>query len=132
MSKKQKVTLVAVFAAVIVAIGTIAAVLNYQKTQEGLKHFQVEVVSERDDYSKTTECESKKEFLGEFMQEFKGCEWQDSEYGTYITGFDGMSEDMDNQYWWCVTVNGKESADGVDKIPLTEGDKYTFTLKQGW
>ena len=35
-------------------------------------------------------------------------------------------EDMDNQYWWCVTVNGESIMLGADEIPLTEGDTYTF------
>ena len=43
-----------------------------------------------------------------------------------------MMEDMDNQYWWCITVNDEEAASGADEIALEEGSTYTFTLKQGW
>ena len=43
-----------------------------------------------------------------------------------------MQEDMDNQYWWCVIVNGESSTVGADEVPLQDGDVYTFTLKQGW
>lgn len=132
MSKKQKVTVVAVFAAVLVAVGVIAAALNVRKTDEGLKHFQVEVTSGRDDYHEVTDCASNEEFLGAFIRTFEGCEWQESDYGIYITGFDGMLEDMDNQYWWCVTVNGEAVNVGADQIPLKEGDTYNFTLMQGW
>lgn len=132
MSKKQKVTLVSVFVALLVVIGVIAAALNYQKTQAGVKHFQVEIISERDDYSSITECKSSEEFLGQFMRTFEGCEWEDSDYGTYITGFHGMQQDLDNQYWWCITVDDQENNLGVDLLPLTEGTKYTFTLTQGW
>ncbi|MDD6491800.1 MAG: DUF4430 domain-containing protein [Firmicutes bacterium] len=132
MTKKQKITLVSVFAAIIIVIGVVAGVLNHRATMDGMKTFQVEVISERDNYSETTDCKSDAEYLGEFLRTFEGCEWQESDYGIYITGFNGMQEDMDNQYWWCVIVNGESSTVGADEVPLQDGDVYTFTLKQGW
>ena len=132
MTKKQKITLVSVFAAIIIVIGVVAGVLNHRATMDGMKTFQVEVISERDNYSETTDCKSDAEYLGEFLRTFEGCEWQESDYGIYITGFNGMQEDMDNQYWWCVIVNGESSTVGSDEVPLQDGDVYTFTLKQGW
>ncbi|MDY2699769.1 MAG: DUF4430 domain-containing protein [Suilimivivens sp.] len=132
MTKKQKITLVSVFVAILIVIGVIAGVLNHRTVTEGMKSFQVEIISERDYYSETTDCKSDAEYLGEFLRTFEGCEWQDSDYGIYITGFNGMQEDMDNQYWWCVIVNGESSTVGADEVPLQDGDVYTFTLKQGW
>ena len=132
MTKKQKITLVSVFAAILIVIGVIAGVLNHRTVTEGMKSFQVEIISERDQYSETTDCKSDAEYLGEFLRTFEGCEWQDSDYGIYITGFNGMQDDMDNQYWWCVIVNGDSSTVGADEVPLQDGDVYTFTLKQGW
>lgn len=132
MTKKQKITLVAVFAAIVVIAAVVAGILNYRETQEGMKEFQIEVVSDRDSYSEVIDCKSDAEYLGEFLRTFEGCEWQDSDYGIYITGFNGMQEDIDNQYWWCITVNGEMSMTGADEIPLQEGDVYNFTLTQGW
>lgn len=132
MNKKQKITVVSVFAAILVIAAVIAGALNYRATQEGMKKFQVEVISERDSYSQTKEYRSYAEYLGEFLRTMEGCEWQESDYGIYITGFDGMQEDMDNQYWWCISVNGESSVTGADEIPLMDGDIYNFTLKQGW
>lgn len=132
MTKKQKITLVSVFVAILIVIGVIAGVLNHRTVTEGMKSFQVEIISERDHYSETTDCKSDAEYLGEFLRTFEGCEWQDSDYGIYITGFNGMQEDMNNQYWWCVIVNGESSTVGADEVPLQDGDVYTFTLKQGW
>lgn len=132
MNKKQKITLVSVFAAILVIAAIVAGALNYRETQAGKKVFQVEVVSDRDGYSETTEYTSDAEYLGEFLRIMEGCEWQESDYGIYITGFDGMMEDMDNQYWWSVSVNGESSMTGADEIPLTDGDVYNFTLMQGW
>ena len=132
MTKKQKITLMSVFAAILVVIGVIAGVLNYRATQAGMKEFQVEVVSERDGYLEITDCKSDAEFLGEFLRTYESCVWEDSTYGIYIKGFDGMMEDIDNQYWWCVTVNGESVMTGADEIPLADNDTYTFTLMQGW
>lgn len=132
MTKKQKITLMSVFAAILVVIGVVAGVLNYRATQEGVKEFQVEVISERDGFSEVTDCKSDAEYLGEFLRTFESCVWEESTYGIYIKGFDGMMEDTANQYWWCVTVNGESIMSGADEIPLGEGDTYTFTLMQGW
>lgn len=132
MTKKQKITLVSVFAAVLIVVGVIAGALNYRATQEGMKKFQVQVVSERDSYSEITDCKSDAEYLGEFLRTFEGCEWSESEYGIYITGFDGMQADTENQYWWMVSVNGESAMTGADEIPLQTGDIYSFTLMQGY
>ena len=132
MTKKQKITFMSVFAAILVVIGVVAGVLNYRATQEGVKEFQVEVISERDSYSEIVDCKSDAEYLGEFLRTYESCVWEDSTYGIYVKGFDGMMEDIDNQYWWCVTVNGESVMTGADEIPLADGDTYTFTLMQGW
>lgn len=131
-NKKQKIILVAAFAVIIAAAGILAGILNHRSAEEGVKSFQVVVASERDGYSETTECESEEEYLGDFMRSFEGCEWQDSDYGIYITGFNGMEEDVDNQYWWCVMVNGESATTGADEIPLQDGEVYSFVLTQGW
>ena len=135
-SKKQKLLVIAVFAAVLLIVGVAAGALNkkqtQEKTQEGIKHFSIEVVSERDNYSSSMDCESGEEFLGGYLRTMDGCEWQESDYGIYITGFEGMKEDTENQYWWCVMVNGESATTGADGIPLQEGDTYRFELMQGW
>lgn len=132
MNKKQKITLIAVFACVLAAVGIIAGVLNTKATQAGEKTFTVEVTSERDGYSNVTECTSEEEYLGAFLRTFEGCEYEESDYGIYITGFNGMSEDMDNQYWWCVMVNGESSQTSADEVVLEDGAAYSFVLMQGW
>ena len=132
MSKKQKITLVSVFAVVLVLFFIVAGFLNQRQTEIGTKHFQLEIISDRDGYSKITEYKSKEEFLGQFLRSLKSCEWKDADYGIYVTGFDGMSEDPDEQYWWYFTVNHEASSLGADLVPLKEGELYTFTLKQGW
>ena len=81
MNKKQKITLVSVFAAILVIAAIVAGALNYRETQAGKKKFQVEVVSDRDGYSETTEYTSDAEYLGEFLRTMEGCEWEERAYG---------------------------------------------------
>ena len=132
MSKKKKITLISVFVAVVAVAAIVALVLNQKSTTAGMKNFKVQIVSERDGYDQTTDCKSDAEFLGEFLRTFEGCEYQESDYGIYVTGVDGMKEDLDNLYWWCISVNGEAAVTGADEIPLQDGDTYNFTLKQGW
>lgn len=132
MSKKKKIILAAVFVVVLAAAAIAAALLNRKTTAAGSKEFQVEIISDRDSYSQTEAYTSDEEFLGQFLRTMENCEWQESDYGIYITGFDGMEEDMDNQYWWCISVNGETAMTGADEIPIVDGDVYTFTLTQGW
>lgn len=132
MSKKQKIILEGVFIAVLIITAAVAGALNRHAVQSGAKEFQIEVVSDRDGYSQTTEYQSDAGYLGEFLRTMENCSWQESDYGIYIIGFDGMQEDLENQYWWCVLVNGESSTTGADEIPLADGDVYCFTLKQGW
>ena len=132
MTKKSKIILISVFVAIVVILAGVAAYLNFRPTTQGGKNFQIEIVSDRDSFSEVKECNSDAEYLGEFLRTYEDCEYEESEYGIYITGFAGMEQDLDNQYWWCVSVNGENSTLGADEIPLQEGEKYTFTLTQGW
>lgn len=132
MMGRQKWILTAGFLVLLIVAGTAAALLNRRTVQEGVKQFQIEIISERDDYEETIDCNSSEEYLGQYLRTMEGCEWQDAEYGLYITGFYGMSEDLSKQYWWCVNVNHEDSTLGADAIPLAEGNVYTFRLMQGW
>ena len=132
MNNRQKWTLTAAFLLLLILAGAMAVFLNQRAVYEGVKQFQIEVISERDEYSEIMDCKSSEEYLGQYLRTMEGCEWQDAEYGLYITGFYGMSEDLSRQYWWCVYVNHEDSTLGADAIPLADGNIYTFRLMQGW
>jgi hypothetical protein len=61
-----------------------------------------------------------------------GCQYDESEFGMFVTGWHGMAQDFAEEYWWNVAVNGEDAMVGVDDIPLLEGDVYTFTLMKGY
>ncbi len=131
-TKKQKITLAVIVAVIVVAIGVLVGVSVNKETEDGKKKFTVTVISERDNYEETTKCESEEEFLGAFLRTYEACEWQDGDYGIYITGFSGMKEDIANEYWWSVSVDGESATAGADEIALKDGASYEFELKQGW
>ena len=134
MSKKAKIIAVCAFVVVVVAIIAVFAIVNGKaKSQaDGSKTFTIKIESERDNYSDTKECTSDLATLGDYLRTMDNCSFSESEYGIYVQGFDGMMEDMDNQYWWCINVNGQMASTGADEIILTSGDEYSFVLKQGW
>ena len=132
MSKKAKIILVSVFAALMLAALSVVLIFYVQKPNAGTKKFTVSVVSERDGYNYQKEVKSDLDSLGDYLRTWDKCTWEDSTYGIYVHGFDGCMEDMENQYWWNVSVNGESAVTGCDEIMLTDGDKYEFTLMQGW
>ena len=132
MNKKQKVTLIVAFVAVLALIGIAAGAANHRRTQEGTKTFTVEIVSERDEYSSSEECTSDAEFVGDFLRTYEPCIWEDAAYGFYLKGFYDMEEDLDNQYWWCVMVDGESATTGAEQLVLEDGKTYSFVLMQGW
>ena len=132
MTKKQISRIIAAFAAIIVIVTAVAIFLNVRETQEGTKKFQVTIHSERDGYDETTSEKSDLLYLGEFLRTMDGCQYDESEYGLFITGFHGMEQDFGAEYWWLVSVNGEGALIGVDDIPIIESDVYSFTLVQGY
>jgi hypothetical protein len=132
MSRKKKVVIIVAFALVVLAAGVTAVLLNIRATQEGVKRFQVEVVSERDGYHQTTSERSDLTYLGEYLRTMDGCQYDESEFGMFVTGWHGMAQDFAEEYWWSVAVNGEDAMVGVDDIPLIEGEVYTFTLNKGY
>ena len=132
MSKKTKAIIVAGFAVVVIAIIAVFALTKGKDVTKGGKSFTIEIVSERDSYNSSVKVESDLEYLGEYLRTMDNCKYSESEYGIYVQGFDDMMEDMDNQYWWCINVNGEMASTGADEIALKDGDTYSFVLKQGW
>lgn len=133
MSSKRRKVVLGVFLAVVLVLGCAGAVANRMQVQEGAKDVTLEMKSERDAmYEEVFVEDVEYDTLGELLRTLDYCEWTESDYGFYISGFYDCMEDIDNQYWWCVTVNGEQATKGVDEIPLQDDDVYLFDLKQGW
>ena len=105
---------------------------NKNTTQAGQNNVEVNVVNEKEDYDKTYSFETEEKTLGDLLDKEKLVEYQDSDYGRYITGVDGMKADDSKQLWWSVEVNGESSQTGVDGIEIKDGDKYTLRMMEGY
>lgn len=119
-------------AVVLIAAGIAGFTLNRVQTNSDMKNFTIVVQSDRDGFEKTVECSSDLGTLGEYVRTMDDCTWEDSDYGTYITGWYGLDQDLDNQYWWSIYVDNEMSNDGADLIELQDGHEYEFILVQGW
>lgn len=117
---------------VMFAAAAVIAAANAPKAEEGQKDFTVEVFSERDGIDRTADYTSDLDYFGQWCREQDFITYEDGSYGIYITAVDGCAENTDEQYWWCITVNGESALTGVDEIPLTDGDIYRLELKHGW
>ncbi|HAU85830.1 MAG TPA: hypothetical protein DCW90_10095 [Lachnospiraceae bacterium] len=138
--KKQKSFKIELIVSVLIILLAIGGVFlarggfsnNKNTTQAGQNNVEVNVVNEKEDYDKTYSFETEEKTLGDLLDKEKLVEYQDSDYGRYITGVDGMKADDSKQLWWSVEVNGESSQTGVDGIEIKDGDKYTLRMMEGY
>lgn len=138
--KKQKSFKIELIVSVLIILLAIGGVFlarggfsnNKNTTQAGQNNVEVNVVNEKEDYDKTYSFETEEKTLGDLLDKEKLVEYQDSDYGRYITGVDGMKADDSKQLWWSVEVNGESSQTGVDGIEIKAGDKYTLRMMEGY
>lgn len=132
MKRTKKVVVTVVFALVVAIAAVVGLNLNQLNTTTDEKEFTIVIQSERDDFEKTIECSSDLGTLGEYVRTLDECKWEDSDYGTYITGWYDYDQDLDNQYWWAIYEDGEQATNGADLMELEDGHEYEFILIQGW
>ncbi|MCM1577423.1 MAG: DUF4430 domain-containing protein [Ruminococcus sp.] len=131
MANKTKAA-VLIGCGVLFAGAAVLAAVTLPETETGLKDFTVEVYSERDGYSTSDNYSSDLEYFGQWCREQDFIGYSESDYGIYIYSVGGFEEDMDEQYWWCITENGEIAQVGADSLPLNNNSVYRLELKQGW
>ena len=127
MSKR----LMIILAVALIAVAGIYFVMR-PLGNENMKEITLTIVSERDSFNETKNYRTDKEFLGEFLIDKKLVEFQESQYGRYITAVKGMKSNDAEQYWWSIEVNGEPATLGMDQLVLEEGKTYSLTLRKGW
>lgn len=131
MANKTK-AVVLIGCGVLFAGAAVLAAVTVPETSGGGKSFTLEIYSERDGYSSSSEYSSEYEYFGQWCREQDFIVYNDSEYGMYIVSVNGMAEDSGEQYWWCIMTNGEDASAGADQLPLTSGTDYRLELRQGW
>lgn len=131
---KKIVAAIAFFAVFIAAFWGIHTAFS-PKTEQGTKAFSLIVT---DDGGKKTEYDyaSDAEFVGEALKEMEKdsgftMEGEDSEYGFFISGINGIVADYDKDgAYWAFYINGEYAALGIDKQPLTDGDQIELRYEK--
>lgn len=97
---------------------------TFEREEE--KTFTLVIEAENNKVSRnyTTSCV----YLGDFLEEEKLIEFEQSSYGRFIHAVDGIYDDESRGLWWVVYVNAQSPSEGVDKIKLEEGSTYTLSL----
>lgn len=132
MSKKTKIILGSVFGALVILACVAVFIFSGKKVTAGEKSFTFTIESERDSYSETYDVHGEYAYLGEYLRSLGTIDYEDSTYGMYIHGVNGMMDDNDNQYWWGLFVGEESATTGADEIPVEDGGAYSLVLMQGW
>ena len=98
------------------------------QTDTSSKEITVTVVFENEE-TKEFVIETEAQYLAEALAEKKIIEYQEDGYYTTV---DGVTADYSvNKSWWCLTQNGKMSAEGFNTQPIADGDRFEITYTIG-
>ena len=99
---------------------------------EGEKEVALQIVIEKEDIDETFNIKTNGEFLVNLINENEeklGVSLKDTDYGTMITGLMNYTADEDNKEFFHISINGQDAMNGIDEIPINNGDKYIIELK---
>lgn len=130
MEKKKTYT-----AGIILVLLCILAGILYTQTRpetaEGQKSVSV-VVVHGDGQENTFVYTTDAQYLGQVLEENQLASGTEGPYGTFITTVDGETADETKEQWWCITKEGEMVSTSADESPVTDGDQYELTLKEGY
>ena len=101
------------------------------QTHQGSKEITIEVVIPEEE-SKYFTVKTDAEYLRQALMEANLIKGIDGDYGLFITEVNGRIANDTNQEWWCITKERAQINNGVDTIPIADGDKYEITLMVGF
>lgn len=78
------------------------------------------------------EIHTKKETVGEALEELGVIAGEESVTGLYVKTVNGITADYDEDgVYWAFYINGAYAQAGVDSTPINEGEEYAFKIEQG-
>lgn len=99
--------------------------------KEGSKTVTLSVIH-GDGSQKDFEMKTDEEFLEGALVAEKLVEGNESSMGLFITTVDGEKADDSKQEWWCLTKGGEMWNYGAAATEISDGDKFEFTLTEGY
>lgn len=120
---------------VILILLCIGAGVLYQNMKsaasEGEKHITVTVIH-GDQTENVFEFDTDAKYLGEVLESENLVDGESGEYGLFITTVDEETADDSKQQWWCITKGGEQVNTSADQTPVSDGDAFELTLKEGY
>ena len=98
---------------------------------EGEKHITVTVIH-GDQTENVFEFDTDAKYLGEVLESENLVDGESGEYGLFITTVDEETADDSKQQWWCITKGGEQVSTSADQTPVSDGDAFELTLKEGY
>ena len=127
---KRKTGLILCLLAVLLVAAIAIFTFTRPKTSTDSKKITVTVIFE-DGSTNVHEVETDGEYLIDAVKEFTTGE--DSAYGFFITGVDGVEADAAAEQWWCINdCNGEMLMTGVSDTPIKDGDAFQLVLMTGY
>ena len=130
--KKKSGLIAGIIILILLCIG--AGVL-YQKMKpaanDGEKHITVTVIH-GDQTENVFEFDTDAKYLGEVLESENLVDGESGEYGLFITTVDEETADDSKQQWWCITKGGEQVNTSADQTPVSDGDAFELTLKEGY
>lgn len=78
------------------------------------------------------QAEAEAKYLGEVLERENLVDGESGEYGLFITTVDEETADDSKQQWWCITKGGEQVNTSADQTPVSDGDAFELTLKEGY
>ena len=106
--------------------------LAFGNRQEGAKAVRVQVVLQdgSQHYDETLHTDA--QTLTGLLNENELATMEQSTYGSYILGVNGVMADSAKQQWWHIAQNGADAQVGADALAIADGDTIVLTLKEGY
>lgn len=101
------------------------------EASEGEKHITVTVIH-GDQTENVFEFDTDAKYLGEVLESENLVDGESGEYGLFITTVDEETADDSKQQWWCITKGGEQVNTSADQTPVSDGDAFELTLKEGY
>lgn len=99
------------------------------KPAQGSKHISIAVAYE-DGKTENFNVDTNAEYLKEAAESVLTIKGKETEYGFTVDTINGVTADFSqgNKYW-AIYVNGEYGQYGIDKQPITDGDRYKFAVE---
>ena len=129
--QKKKILILVLSALILVAAICVVYFLTRPQTNAQEKTITVQIIVS-DTNKKEYVIKTNAQYLRGALEQEKLIEGTESQYGLFVKKVGGVTADDSQKQWWCFTKGGESLAEGVDAIPIADGDHFEITLTTGY